>query len=422
MKRILVLFPKDWDREELSGPNFRGRYEFLFEGFDLFRFPRNVQLLTFDVFRFIEGIVERYRARRIDGVFSNNEHFGALIAAVIARRLGLPGASPLAVIECQHKFYARVRQRAIVPDATPRFCVFPYSVRAPAEIGLPFPLFVKPVKATYSVLARQVTNFFELRQHLRFRAVEKMVIKKLVQPFNDLMRAHTGYSVDAHHMVAEEVLHGKQVNVDGFVHDGKVTILGVIDEVMYPGTQAFMRFEYPSRLPPEVLERMSTLTRALIAGMEFDFGFFNVELIYDPATGAIRIIEINPRLASQLANLYRRVDGYDPYELLISMSLGERPTFECANGKFGAAASFVFRRFDGQAVKSTPSPDQIRLLGENYPDACLMLYLKRGATLAREMKWLGSYRYAVLNLGGQSPSDLRDRFHRICRQLALDAE
>ena len=38
------------------------------------------------------------------------------------------------------------------------------------------------------------------------------------------------------------------------------------------------------------------------------------------------------------------------------------------------------------------------------------------------MKWLGSYRYAVLNLGGDSPSDLHDRFHRIRRQLAFDAE
>jgi biotin carboxylase len=420
MKRILVLFPKDWDRDELSGPKFRGRYEFLFEGFDLFKFPQNAALLTFNVFQFIERIAERYRTERIDGVFSNNEHFGALIAAVIAKRLGLPGSDPLAVIDCQHKFYSRVRQRAILPEATPRFAVFPYSVRDPSEIGLAFPFYVKPVKATYSVLARRVNDFGELRQHLRFRAIEKMVIKKLVKPFNDLMRVHTDYAVDAHHMIAEEVLHGVQVNVDGFVFGGNVNILGFIDEVMYPGTQAFMRFEYPSRLPRQVLARMSTLTRDLIEGMGFDFGFFNVELTYDPASGEIRIIEINPRLASQLANLYRRVDGYDPYELLIAMSLGEKPKYERGNGEFGAAASFIFRRFDGLPVKSVPSRDQLRSLNERYPDARLMLYLKKGASLAREMKWLGSYRYAVLNLGGHSPSDLHDRFRRIRQQLAFD--
>jgi len=60
MKRILVLFPKDWDRDALCAPKFRGRYEFLFEGFDLFKFPQNAALLTFDVHQFIERIVERY--------------------------------------------------------------------------------------------------------------------------------------------------------------------------------------------------------------------------------------------------------------------------------------------------------------------------------------------------------------------------
>ena len=93
---------------------------------------------------------------------------------------------------------------------------------------------MKPVKATYSVLARQVDDFETLRQHLRFRALEKLVIRKLVRPFNDLMRAHTDYAVDAHHMIAEEVLTGVQVNVDGFVHGGEVTILGFIDEVIHP--------------------------------------------------------------------------------------------------------------------------------------------------------------------------------------------
>jgi biotin carboxylase len=422
MKRILVLFPKDWDRDELGGPKFSSRYEFVFEGFDLFKFPQNAALLNFDVVRFIDRIVERYRNRRIDGVFSNNEHFGALIASVVARRLGLPGTDPLAIIDCQHKFYSRVRQRQILPEATPRFAAFPYSVREPNEIGLSFPFFVKPVKATYSVLARCVENFDQLHQHLRFRALEKLIIKKLVKPFNELMRLHTDYAVDAHNMIAEEVLEGVQVNVDGFVHAGQVTILGIIDEVMYPGTQAFMRFEYPSRLPRPVLERMADVSRRLISGMGFDFGFFNLELVYDPVADAIRIIEINPRLASQLANLYRRVDGYDPYEQLIAMSLGESPVYSRGRGEFGAAASFIFRRFDGRPVRRIPSHDQIRSVRETFPDARLMLYLKRGASLAREMKWLGSYRYAVLNLGGASPSDLHQRYHQIRRQLAFDAE
>ena len=49
-----------------------------------------------------------------------------------------------------------------------------------------------------------------------------------------------------------------------------------------------------------------------------------------------------------------------------------------------------------------------------------MLYLKRGASLAREMKWLGSYRYAVLNLGGANAEDLYQRHEAIKRELAFE--
>ena len=98
MKRILVLFAKDWDRLEFSRPEYRDRYEFIFEGFDLFRFPGNAQLLWFDVFGYVNRLAARFRRERLDGIVSNNEQFGALVAAVLAEKLGLPGNDPRTVI------------------------------------------------------------------------------------------------------------------------------------------------------------------------------------------------------------------------------------------------------------------------------------------------------------------------------------
>ena len=95
-KRILVIFPKEWDRDELERGDYSD-FEFVYEGFDLFRFPSNARLLTFDVRGFIETLVRRWRGR-IDGVLSNNEYFGALIAAIVAERLGLPGTPPAVVV------------------------------------------------------------------------------------------------------------------------------------------------------------------------------------------------------------------------------------------------------------------------------------------------------------------------------------
>ncbi len=417
---VLVLFPKDWDRIELEHPRYRSRYRFFYEGFDLFRFPENARLLTFDARRYIDRLARKYRGR-IDGVISNNEHFGTLIAAVLAQRLGLPGTDPAVIIASQHKYYSRCMQQRIVPEATPRFEALPYSGGIDRPPALGFPCFVKPVKATYSVLARRVDSFAQLRALMDFSPLERLILRKLVQPFDDLMPLYTPFSIGARAMIAEEILRGDQINIDGYVHKGRVTVLGMVDEVMYPGTQAFMRFEYPSRLDDCMRRRVTALTEKLLAGFDYSHGFFNVEMVIDRETGAIRIVEINPRMASQIMNLYRRVEGCDPYAMLLDLAVGDAPRPVRGTGEFCAAASFVFRRFDGRAPERVPTLAQIEAIHRRYPDARLMLYLKRGAGLAREMKWLGSHRYAVLNLGGRDAGDLHRRYEAIRRELSLDA-
>jgi hypothetical protein len=67
-------------------------------------------------------------------------------------------------------------------------------------------------------------------------------------------------------------------------------------------------------------------------------------------------------------------------------------------------------------LRSHPTRAQLERVRRDYPTRGLMLYLKRGAALAREMKWLGSYRYAVVNMGGGSIDDLQQRFPRPAAQ------
>jgi biotin carboxylase len=298
--------------------------------------------------------------------------------------------------------------------------VLPYSRAAAVAPQMGFPCFVKPVKATYSVLARRVDSLSQLQALLDFSPLERLILGRLVRPFDDLMPLYTPFDIGARAMIAEDIIEGVQVNVDGFVHRGRATVLGIVDEVMYPGTQAFMRFEYPSRLPQDVQQRMVALIERLLAGMDYGHGFFNVELMFDPATGVIRVVEINPRMATQIVNLYRRVDGCDPYGMLLDLALGATPSVLRGAGEFRAAASFVFRRFDGTAPERVPGADAIAAMQRRHPDARLMLYRKRGTGLAREMKWLGSHRYAVLNLGGRDAADLQSRYEMISRELALE--
>src|SRR5262245_53128203 len=119
-----------------------------FEGFDLFVFPDNARLLAFDVFRFVDRLARKYAARGIAGVVTANEQFGALTAALLGRRLGLPHTDPRAVLACQHKAYFRERLREIAPEASVAHWALPYTQDLDGPLGLPLPFFIKPVKAT----------------------------------------------------------------------------------------------------------------------------------------------------------------------------------------------------------------------------------------------------------------------------------
>ena len=418
-RRVLVLFAQEWDRLALADRALSERFEFVHAGFDLFRFPDNARLLTFDVRRDVDRLVAWARRSGVAAVFSPNEHFGVLMAAVVARRLGLPGPDPGAVLTAQHKYYARCALERALPQANPRFAVFPNAFHD-AELPLAFPFFVKPVKATFSVLARRVDALAELRRHLRFRPFERYLVDRLLRPFNDLLFEHWSRALDAGHLLAEGLVEGMQVNVDGYAERGGIRILGIVDELMYPGTHAFNRFEYPSSLPPEVQARLRDVARRAIRAVGFDHGLFNVELAYDPRSEAIRVIEINPRVASQFVTLYEWVDGISLYELMLDLALGETPRHDRRARLHSCAASFVLRTFDGRAVRPVPSRAQIARVGHRHPDARLMLYFKRGADLAREMKWLGSHRYAVVNLGGEDRAGLYARYRDIRAMLGFE--
>jgi hypothetical protein len=416
--RVLVLFGADWDTRLLPRYERTGRYRFHTHGFDLFRFPSNARLMWFDLWRFVDRLVERYRGR-IDAVFSSNEQFGALAAALVAERLGLPGADPASLLTAQHKYEARRRLREIAPELCPDFDLIPYTITRAQAARLRYPLFVKPVKATFSVLARRCDTPDELITHLRFGPWEKHIIGKLVAPHDQALERFPQFRTGSRHFVVEEVLAGRQVNIDGYLHDGRMHLLGIADELMYPGTMAFMRFASPASVEAVLRARLLEASERVLRGFGLTHGFFNLEFFVDPR-GSLKLIELNPRLAAQLAQAHDWVQGVDTYELGFALALG-RPLPPRHAPRHGAAASFVWRSFDGTPCPRLPSRDALRWLARDMPQARLELYPKNGASLRREMKWLASHRWAVLNMPGRDEADLRARYERICARFGWPA-
>jgi len=416
-RRVLILFPDEWDVVAAAQPRIAARYELRYEGFDLFRFPDNLRLFTFDALAFVDRVARRYARAGIDAVTSSDEQFGPFLAALVAQRLGLPHTPVEAVIRAQHKYHARCAFERIAPEANARFGLLRRDFDSPLEVPLPFPFYVKPAKAAFSVLARRVDSFAELARHVTFGPLERSIIDRLVRPFADVMRAHTPLEQDPFSLVCEEIARGAQVTANGYVRRGEVTMLGTVDSVMYPGTDHFRRFQYPSSLAPAQLERVEALAARLVRGLGLTHGMFNVEMRIDPVSGAPRVIEINPRAAGQFYDLFERVDGYDLFEALLELECGEAPAIRRREGRDRVAASFVLRDFSGAGLSRWPSRAGLERLRARHADTHLMIYPKRGPDLAREMKWLGSYRYGVFNAGGASVEQLLARFEAVCADI-----
>ena len=413
-QRTLVLFNHDWDA--IAHQRLARTQGLVFDedGFDLFSYPSNARLAWFDMARFVDGLARRAKRKGWTGVTSNHEQFGALAAALLAERMGWPCTPVKAILACQHKVYARQVLQQVAPEANLRFQLLDAEYGAPVPQGLTYPVFVKPVKAAFSVLAKRVDSYEELHRHTRFAWGELWVIRRLVEPFECMVRDRLGPGVpSAHRMLLEEPVQADQFNLDGYVFNGETKAIGVVDAIMYPGTQAFMRHEAPSRLPAAVSDRALDVARRFLQAVGFTHGLFNMEFFYDAATDRLTVIEFNPRMASQYSDLYQRVLGVDMHAMALALAYGKDPAKVPRQAPTaGMAASLVYRAFDPLAPVTLPTLAQSHAMLSAFPDALLFTYPKSAGSIARDYKWLGSYRFGIIHLGGRDAADLRQRCER----------
>ena len=406
--RTLVLFNYDWDETGFARANANQRLDDA--GFDLFTFPSNAHLAWFDIDRFVNRLARQARAGKWAAVVSNHEQFGALAAAMLAERMGWPGTPVNAVLACQHKLHARQVLQQVCPQANVAFAVLDTQYGGAVPDTLTYPLFVKPVKAAFSVLARIVHSRHELHEHTRFGAWELWVIRHLVEPFERIFQHRMGPAQTAHRMMVEEPVNAAQFNLDGYVWHGQASMFGVVDAVMYPGTQAFMRWDFPSLLASGIQQRALQVAQTFLAAIGFTYGMFNMEFFYDEATDRLSVIEFNPRMASQFSDLYVRVIGIDLHACALALAHAEHPdTVPRCAPTAGAASSLVYRCFDPQQECPMPVRSQTARFEADFPDGMLLPFPKDKGSIARDFKWLGSYRYGIVHLGGRDAADLRQR-------------
>lgn len=366
-----------------------------------------------DVFAEIDRIQDRVSHETITGVISTDDYPGVALASVIAERLGLPGTKPGTSLLCQHKYYARLAQQALVPEAIPPFVLIDIDRPATLPTTIALPAFVKPVKSFFSVGAKRLVSADQLPE-----IQEKWArLDAFFEPFSQLLKRYRGLSVGRRFLLAEGLLQGVQVTLEGYAYGSDIHVLGVVDSVMFPGTIAFERFEYPSLLPASVQDRMAAIARSVMRGIGFRNAMFNIEFMYDPATDAVGIIEINPRMASQFADLYEKVDGFNTYSVLLDLAAGREPHPLRRKGPHQVAASCVLRTFRDMQALCLPTPREIDDLAVHYPDIRVEILASLGRRLSEEMQDGSSFRYGIINLGGRDRREIRDKFQDCIRRL-----
>jgi biotin carboxylase len=329
VQNLLLVCPQERDFTLVASAGLEQRYRIRAVGGDL----DSGEVDPADVLEEAAGVPA-------DGTVGTKDR-SALLAAVVAGRRSLPGPTPRALFACQHKPTSRELQRRAVPEVTPRF-----ELLNGAPTFRP-PFFVKPVVGRLSQLARRIDDLAELAElpsqdpyldgYARLAELARL-------PTDELR----GY-------VAEELVEGDEVTLEGYVHAGRVTVIGVTDSVMYPGTNSFERFEYPSRFSAERLEELGDIARCLLPALGFDGGFFNIEF-FVPQRGRPTIIEVNGRIASQFAPLVQALHGRSTYDVLFALACGDDPAWD-AQEPDGVAVSYVVRTFEDAYVAAAPEPD-----------------------------------------------------------------
>ncbi|NYH50641.1 hypothetical protein HNR06_000230 [Nocardiopsis arvandica] len=315
------------------------------------------------------------------------------LVPLLCRERGLPCAPLEAVVRCEHKYWSRLEQRAVIPEAVPRFAASGLDATDKPE-GLSYPLWVKPVKSFSSELAFRVTDDAEFREAMdRVRAGAG----RLGAPFQWVMDrvrpppevAECGGTA----ALAEEEATGDQLTVEGYVRGGVPHVYGIVDSHRYPGTSSFLRYEYPSTVSASVGERLTELTERVVSRVGLDDVTFNIEYFHDPRSGDIRLLEINPRHSQSHARLFELVRGVSNHEVCLRVALGQEPDLE-RGGRYPVAAKWFLRRFRDGFVSAVPSEEDVARAEETAPGTKVEVVVRRGQRLS-DLPFQDSYSFEL---------------------------
>ena len=299
----------------------------------------------------------------------------------------------------------------------------PFDDQALANLNLPFPLWIKPVKAHSSLLGYRINNklqFHQCMQEMRkgitgFAKALNTIMDYADLP-NEIAHIHGGYCL------AEEIISaGQQCTLEGYVLNGETIIYGIVDSIRGTNRSSFVRYEYPSRLPKSIQRKMESITCDVIQQIGLEQSPFNVEYFYNPKTESISLLEINARISKSHSPLFERVDGVANHEVMVNIGLGRPPSFPEKKGAFKHAAKFmprIYGKDKSTFIVDVPDEKIIQKLKQRFPGTEIQMHLKKGMSAAdSEEKETYSVQLASIFMAAQSHQKLMKQYRDCLPEL-----
>lgn len=307
--RVLVVWPDDYDRACFTA---RREHEYVFAD----NGPSHwIPDPTFHAAAYLDRCLDVARRHRVEAVLSTHD-LGDLVAALVARELGLPGPDPEAVFTCLHKFYARRR------EAHPVACT-------PVPLGAPppavcYPAFVKAPWLKLGLLGFKVRDHDELSAALALAVREYPRWARQYYPlFERVVDAGRYPLATTDMMLVEEFITGDQVTVEGWVQRGRVDIWAITDTNTHAGGRVIDSFTCPSRLPTDLQAEVAAYAATVVARFGLSDTFFNLEVwLTDDGP---RLTEVNGRAAVCFNGIYGPALGASIFSAVADVACGRRP-------------------------------------------------------------------------------------------------
>jgi hypothetical protein len=360
----------------------------------------------------------------IDGVLGWFDFPVSTLLPILRREYGLPGADLASVLRCEHKYWSRLEQRRCVAEHVPAFEAFdPDDPDPRAELTLPYPFWVKPVKSVSSYLGFEVRDDEDLAEAL---AAMRAKIHTVAEAFDAILRfadlPPEVADLGGRTCIAEELIsRGRQCTLEGYVHRGRTVVYGIVDSIREGARgSSFARYQYPSSLPRDVQERMIEIAARFMAHAGYDGSPFNAEFYWDEERDTLMLLEVNSRISKSHAPLFELVDGRSHHAVNLELALGREPRPPHRQGRYPVAAKFFVREHEDGVVERVPSQEDLARLHERVPQARVQVHVHEGMRLS-ELLHQDSYSYelGVIHLGADSEEALMAAYRTCLDELGL---